>query len=89
MDGQLYTYDSKMTPESFTTDWFDWRCGGAEITATYNDADGAEVSEPVTGGTSIYRVASFNLMDGQCANSIQFVPDTSSSMVTIKNSEEV
>jgi hypothetical protein len=68
---------------------FDWRCGGAEVTATYYDADGVEVSEPVTGGKGIYRVASNNLMDGQCANTIQFVPDTSSSMVTIKNSEEV
>ena len=60
-----------------------WFCGGNDVTATYYDADGGEVSEPVTGGTSVYDMTSYALLNRQCANEIVYIPDTSSSSVTI------
>ena len=64
-------------------------CGGNDVNATSYDADGLEVSQPVTGGTTIYEIKAGNLLEGQCANEIVYIPDTSSSSVTIQNSEEI
>jgi hypothetical protein len=40
-----------------------WFCGGNDVTATFFDSSGTEVSEPVAGGKGIYDMTSGNLMD--------------------------
>jgi hypothetical protein len=86
-DGIVSGYCSSMSTASELDSclWYymAWFCGGNDVTATYYDADGGEVSEPVTGGTSVYDMTSYKLLNRQCANEVVYIPDTSSSSVTI------
>lgn len=88
MPGGVSSGDCKSTSTAQEMDsclWYymAWFCGGNDVTATYYDSSGVEVSSPVEGGTGIYDMTSGVLMDRQCANNIVYIPGTSSSVVTI------
>jgi hypothetical protein len=66
-----------------------WFCGGNDVTATFYDADGVEVDDPVVGGTGVYDMTSFSLMSRQCANEVVFIQESTTASITIQNSDEI